>query len=152
MIATRPATPRPLVSILRDLIVAGVAAAPIAALLTIALHGRTTLRGLSLQWATTFAIIALITVAWAILARAWNRHGTFDPTTVLGVIPGIWRGLAPAATVAAVATVATYASDDLFHALAHEPRLAGTLLPGTDRKSTRLNSSHEWISRMPSSA
>ena len=23
---------------------------------------------------------------------------------------------------------------------------------GTDRKSTRLNSSHEWISRMPSSA
>ena len=25
-------------------------------------------------------------------------------------------------------------------------------LVGTDRKSTRLNSSHEWISRMPSSA
>ena len=25
-------------------------------------------------------------------------------------------------------------------------------LPGIDRKSTRLNSSHEWISRMPSSA
>ena len=24
--------------------------------------------------------------------------------------------------------------------------------PATDRKSTRLNSSHEWISRMPSSA
>ena len=24
--------------------------------------------------------------------------------------------------------------------------------PETDRKSTRLNSSHEWISRMPSSA
>ena len=24
--------------------------------------------------------------------------------------------------------------------------------PGGDRKSTRLNSSHEWISRMPSSA
>ena len=24
--------------------------------------------------------------------------------------------------------------------------------PTTDRKSTRLNSSHEWISRMPSSA
>ena len=24
--------------------------------------------------------------------------------------------------------------------------------PGSDRKSTRLNSSHEWISRMPSSA
>ena len=26
------------------------------------------------------------------------------------------------------------------------------LVPGQDRKSTRLNSSHEWISRMPSSA
>ena len=25
-------------------------------------------------------------------------------------------------------------------------------VPSTDRKSTRLNSSHEWISRMPSSA
>ena len=25
-------------------------------------------------------------------------------------------------------------------------------IPGVDRKSTRLNSSHEWISRMPSSA
>ena len=30
---------------------------------------------------------------------------------------------------------------------------AGTVwLEGRDRKSTRLNSSHEWISRMPSSA
>ena len=27
-----------------------------------------------------------------------------------------------------------------------------TVLPALDRKSTRLNSSHEWISRMPSSA
>ena len=30
------------------------------------------------------------------------------------------------------------------------PRVLGGL--GVDRKSTRLNSSHEWISRMPSSA
>ena len=28
----------------------------------------------------------------------------------------------------------------------------GLLQPFADRKSTRLNSSHEWISRMPSSA
>ena len=27
-----------------------------------------------------------------------------------------------------------------------------TVAVGLDRKSTRLNSSHEWISRMPSSA
>ena len=32
------------------------------------------------------------------------------------------------------------------------PILEGTLYPLLDRKSTRLNSSHEWISRMPSSA
>ena len=131
MIATRPTTSTALGSLPRDLIVVGVAAAPIAALLTIALHGRTTLGGLSLRWAATFAVIALITVAWAILARAWNRHGTVRPAIVLSVIPGIWRGLVPATVVAAVATIATYASDDLFHALAHEPRLAGTLLPGT---------------------
>ena len=29
---------------------------------------------------------------------------------------------------------------------------AGALINASDRKSTRLNSSHEWISRMPSSA
>ena len=31
-------------------------------------------------------------------------------------------------------------------------KVDGTHLTGQDRKSTRLNSSHEWISRMPSSA
>ena len=31
-------------------------------------------------------------------------------------------------------------------------RLPGWMDPDLDRKSTRLNSSHEWISRMPSSA
>ena len=30
--------------------------------------------------------------------------------------------------------------------------LGGLYIPEEDRKSTRLNSSHEWISRMPSSA
>ena len=30
--------------------------------------------------------------------------------------------------------------------------MIGDLKESTDRKSTRLNSSHEWISRMPSSA
>ena len=32
------------------------------------------------------------------------------------------------------------------------PCLPAALPPSLDRKSTRLNSSHEWISRMPSSA
>ena len=35
----------------------------------------------------------------------------------------------------------------------HVPAIsAAELMEMTDRKSTRLNSSHEWISRMPSSA
>ena len=38
--------------------------------------------------------------------------------------------------------------------LQSELNLIGTIMAGSDvdRKSTRLNSSHEWISRMPSSA
>ena len=32
------------------------------------------------------------------------------------------------------------------------PNLDALTRQGIDRKSTRLNSSHEWISRMPSSA
>ena len=39
--------------------------------------------------------------------------------------------------------------DLLLHSVAFAPKEA---LEGKDRKSTRLNSSHEWISRMPSSA
>ena len=38
-------------------------------------------------------------------------------------------------------------ADALLNSLMANPTLAPT-----DRKSTRLNSSHEWISRMPSSA
>ena len=34
----------------------------------------------------------------------------------------------------------------------NEALSAGAFISATDRKSTRLNSSHEWISRMPSSA
>ena len=37
----------------------------------------------------------------------------------------------------------------LINMLTKRPKLAMT---SSDRKSTRLNSSHEWISRMPSSA
>ena len=131
MIATRPAALRPLRAIARGLGALAVAAAPVAALLTIALHGRTTLTGLSITWAGTFAILGAATAAWAVLAGAWIRQGTLRPAAVMGAMPGAWRGLLPAAALAGIASVATYASDDLFHALAHEPRLAGTLLPLT---------------------
>ena len=39
-----------------------------------------------------------------------------------------------------------------FSALSNDPEAARKAFLGADRKSTRLNSSHEWISRMPSSA
>ena len=42
-------------------------------------------------------------------------------------------------------------SDYRLH-LSEEQRLAEEKIAKEDRKSTRLNSSHEWISRMPSSA
>ena len=49
------------------------------------------------------------------------------------------------------------AQADLIHALAHDADITAFLivpgpLPSTDRKSTRLNSSHIPLSRMPSSA
>ena len=114
-----------------NLLSTGIAATPVAVLFTIALHGRTTVTGLSLKWASTFTLIAIATAAWSILARTWVRHGTIRPSAISRAIPGNWRGLLPAAIVAGIASIATYASDDLFHALAHEPRLAGILLPAT---------------------
>ena len=42
--------------------------------------------------------------------------------------------------------------DLLVHTLRAALAQVPALDPATDRKSTRLNSSHEWISRMPSSA
>ena len=114
-----------------SLLSTGIAATPVAILFTIALHGRTTVTGLSLKWASTFTLIAIATAAWSILARTWVRHGTIRPSAISRAIPGSWRGLLPAAIVAGIASIATYASDDLFHALAHEPRLAGILLPAT---------------------
>lgn len=114
-----------------SLLSTGIAATPVAVLFTIALHGRTTITGLSLKWATTFALIAIATAAWSVLTRAWIRHGTIRPSAIFSAIPGMWRGLLPAAIIAGITSYASYASDDLFHALAHEPRLAGILFPTT---------------------
>ena len=41
---------------------------------------------------------------------------------------------------------------DLTFLKENQPFLRAVILTHGDRKSTRLNSSHEWISRMPSSA
>ena len=42
--------------------------------------------------------------------------------------------------------------EDQVAALHHEAEALAHTIDEVDRKSTRLNSSHEWISRMPSSA
>ena len=56
----------------------------------------------------------------------------------------------------AVPTVQTTLEQAIAQFVASDERVevvaAGRTDTGVDRKSTRLNSSHEWISRMPSSA
>ena len=57
----------------------------------------------------------------------------------------------PKAYVNSQATIIQYANGDELGRIGAQNR---TIIPlaQIDRKSTRLNSSHEWISRMPSSA
>ena len=96
----------------------------------------------------------------AISARAWNRmmdaadvvHGDRYSVTAdgpkAGAKPYTWVYAKPSATVARWGVLAitgveiTPTSSDSDSAT----------VSFQDRKSTRLNSSHEWISRMPSSA
>ena len=46
----------------------------------------------------------------------------------------------------------TFASQEIYKSEMHNEYHIIVLRNNKDRKSTRLNSSHEWISRMPSSA
>ena len=66
------------------------------------------------------------------LADSIRRHGLMQPIVVRPLAASRWEIIA---------------GERRFRAA----RLAG-LAEVPDRKSTRLNSSHEWISRMPSSA
>ena len=65
----------------------------------------------------------------------------FALVLILGVVFGAKRGLFRSFMALAAIVLALIGASLLTDALT-EP----------DRKSTRLNSSHEWISRMPSSA
>ena len=65
------------------------------------------------------------------------EQGTVAILQIL-VVSGLMLAYSPALTAAALAPIPFLA--------------AGALAYTLDRKSTRLNSSHEWISRMPSSA
>ena len=49
-------------------------------------------------------------------------------------------------------TMLTFSADESFRSLQLYGSDPAMLSAAIDRKSTRLNSSHEWISRMPSSA
>ena len=78
-----------------------------------------------------------------------------EPIRILGIDPGLRStgfGVIDAAggrlSYVASGCIRSDASESL-------PQRIGTLLEGigeVDRKSTRLNSSHEFVSRMPSSA
>ena len=74
--------------------------------------------------------------------KKYDRDQLFTPTEAL-------------AKVKAMATAKFDETVDIAVRLGVDPRKADQMVRGTvglDRKSTRLNSSHEWISRMPSSA
>ena len=74
------------------------------------------------------------------------------PAVTLFVGLSIITGLAYPLAVTGVAQLAFPAAAN-GSLIVHEGRPVGSELVGQpDRKSTRLNSSHEWISRMPSSA
>ena len=67
----------------------------------------------------------------------YNGSDTLTVVSTDGATPAL-------ADTDAVAITVTVVSDP--------PVISSTSVSGKDRKSTRLNSSHEWISRMPSSA
>ena len=70
------------------------------------------------------------------------------------IILAVWLGGSVAAQVA-VAPAAEEPRPEFsvfIAALKQQALAAGVSQATADRKSTRLNSSHEWISRMPSSA
>ena len=99
-------------------------------------------RGVPAFMALVLLVLALLWHGW----RGWSdavfssreRIGALAGASV--VLIGAIQGLFDAVTLLALPAIVLWGT-------------AGALVPpGPDRKSTRLNSSHEWISRMPSSA
>lgn len=116
---------------LPGLIATTTAALPPAILATIALWGRTSLSGLALHWLVTAIVLTSTTIVWVWFVEIWVYRTPRTGDQHLAIISQAWRGLLPSTGVALLAVIAIYRNDDLFHALAHEPRFAGTLLPTT---------------------
>ena len=100
-------------------------------------------------------VAALFSLATAAQAQSANINATavvYQAMTVTGaraldfgnVFPGVAKSIAVAA--------ATSGRFDLTGQASANVNLTFTLPTNLDRKSTRLNSSHEFVSRMPSSA
>ena len=70
---------------------------------------------------------------------------------LLGTLIGVLPGIGPVATIAMLLP-ATYALPPVAALIMLAGIYYGAQYGGSDRKSTRLNSSHEFVSRMPSSA
>ena len=78
-----------------------------------------------------------------------QQHASTTPSSYLPTS----RAALPSTVQTAMHVAATEVAKHLvFTEACRESPLQGQLLTLKDRKSTRLNSSHEWISRMPSSA
>ena len=93
--------------------------------------------GLSSSWYIVWflsAVATLFAVLWNVITVSLRQ--SIIPSHLLGRVNSVYRFFAWG-TIPIGALVAGFAM---------------TLVQHLDRKSTRLNSSHEWISRMPSSA
>ena len=92
------------------------------------------------------------------------RSHTYRPRLLIGLLTLMGVGLGSSVGARAANSDGWYTPDQAAHghivfnsycAECHRPDLTGAMGPaliGKDRKSTRLNSSHESVSRMPSSA
>ena len=109
-------------------------------------------RGADLRrWAAALALLLADLRAGSDRAATLVRRCA---AAILVAIPSLWALVGGACAVAGVASVYPASQVCLSGGFATPGPLVGAaaLVPAIDRKSTRLNSSHEWISRMPSSA
>ena len=123
----------------------------------------------------TWALSTLDNMTWTLSATAvTGGTGTLIPSIEANKVKDLFGNNNPASTstdntVTYDITIPTLSFSSISPGLASGPSFAGksltptvygtvsetstvTLYYDVDRKSTRLNSSHEWISRMPSSA